>query len=70
MNFQNVRDGAEQFQEKMVTIAHSYGLTRSMQEVTVERESHERVRKLSEPTFHQACDGVNGVVLQIGRLGI
>lgn len=37
-------------------------LTHSMQKVTVEWKGHERVRKLSEPSFNQACDGVDGVV--------
>lgn len=38
-------------------------LTHSTQKVTVEGIGHEGVRQLSEPTFNQACDRVDGVVL-------
>lgn len=37
-------------------------LTHSMQKVRVQGKGHERVRKLSQPSFNQACDGVDGVV--------
>lgn len=34
-----------------------------MQKVAVKGKGHERVRQLSEPTFNQTCDGVDGVVV-------
>lgn len=35
-----------------------------MQKVAVEGKGHEGVRQLSQPTFYQTCDGVDGVVVQ------
>lgn len=40
-----------------------------MQKVGVEVKCHEGVRQLSEPTFNQACDGVDNIVVQTRRLG-
>lgn len=39
-------------------------LTCSMQKVSVEVKCHERVGQLSEPSFNQARDGVDDVVVQ------
>lgn len=39
-------------------------LTNSMQKVVVERKGHEGIGQLSEPTFNEASDGVDGVVIQ------
>lgn len=33
-----------------------------MKKVTVKRKGHERIRKLPEPSFNQARDGVDGIV--------
>lgn len=41
-----------------------------MQKVAVEGEGHEGVGQLSEPTFNQTCDGVDGVVLQTCSLRV
>lgn len=41
-----------------------------MQKVSVEVKRHERVRQLSEPAFNQACDGVDHIIAQTGRLRI
>lgn len=35
-----------------------------MQKVIVEGKGHEGVWQLPEPAFNQACDGVDGVVVQ------
>lgn len=40
-----------------------------MQKISVEVKCHEGVRQLSEPTFNQACDGVDDIVVQTRRLG-
>lgn len=37
-----------------------------MQKVSVEVKCHERVRQLSKPTFNQASDGVDDIVVQTG----
>lgn len=38
-------------------------LTHGMQKIIVEGKGHEGVWQLSEPTFDQTCDSVDGVVV-------